>query len=129
MSNLLEIRPSKSEAARKPIKFVVRGPDPDDDDAARTIRWRPQKISAMMFGSGILDGDDLFAGSEQAQAAAGSKATKALLDWFAGGLSDDDEEWIIGRLKDPGDWLDFHHINDIAKGLIGVMSGRPPSSR
>ena len=127
---LLTFGPSEVEVRRKPIKFVVKGKDPDDEDAARELAWRPQKLSAMMFGAGLLDGDtDIFSGDETAQASAGSKATKAMLDWFANGLPDEDEDWLIGRLKDPDDWFDFSHLNEITKALIGLMSGRPTGSR
>lgn len=132
MSRALEVRPSKAELNRKPIKFTVAGPDPKDEDQAREIRWHPQKVSSMMFSSGLLDDDTnagLFGGSEQAAAVAGTKATRGMLDWFAGGLSADDEEWIIGRLRDPDDWLDFHHVTDVVKRLIEVMGDRPTSSR
>lgn len=125
----LTFGPSDNELRRKPIKFTVKGKDPEDDDAARQLAWRPQKLAAMMFGAGILDGDDLFDGDENKQAQAGSKATKAMLDWFAGGLSDEDEEWLIGRLKDPDDWFDFSHLNQITKSLIGVVSERPSGPR
>lgn len=125
----LTFGPTDSELRRKPIKFTVQGKDPEDEDAARKLEWRPQKLSAMMFGAGLLDGADLFTGDETAQASAGTKATKAMLDWFGNGLSDEDEDWLIGRLKDPDDWFDFTHVNEIVKSLIGVMSGRPTGSR
>lgn len=130
MSNLITVGPTDAELHRKPLKFVVKGKDPDDEEQERTLRWRPQKLAAMMFGTGLLDGaDSLFDGTEQEQASAGAKATKGLLDWFAGGLDDDDEDYLIGRLRDGNDWFDFSHLNEITKQLIAVMSDRPTTSR
>lgn len=124
----IRIAPTEADLNRTPLAVELAEKDPDQ---TRTLQWRPQKVSAMMFGAGLLDGSDLLDGDDEAaQAKAGTKATRAMIDWFGGGLSDQDEEYVIGRLKDPDDWLDFTHLTSMIKQLIGVVSGdRPTGSR
>jgi hypothetical protein len=89
---------------RKPIEY-------DIDD--RTIVWVPQKVAAM------LDLDD------SSDASAGRQA----VDWFAGGLTDDDNEWLMARLRDPEDDFDIDDLGAIIKEFVGKVSKRPTGSR
>ena len=117
--------PSASELKRTPLPLTIAEKDPEQ---TRKVKWKPQKMAAMMFSAGLLDGA-LFGDDEQGQAKAGTQATKGMLDWFAGGLSAADEEWLIGRLKDADDWFDFVHLNEIVKHCIEVIADRPTTSR
>jgi hypothetical protein len=52
-----------------------------------------------------------------------------LLDWFAQGLSSDDEAFITARLRDPDDDLDVDDIGRIVQALVERVVGRPTKSR
>lgn len=56
-------------------------------------------------------------------------STRDLLNWLGEGMSEEDAEWILGRLKDPDDDFDLEDINDIAKHLLGQGSNRPTRRR
>jgi|GEM_PF-1575275 len=101
---------SFTTAARRtePIKFEL-------DD--REILFRPPKMAMMVVGLFEDDGDGE------------TKPAKATMDWFAEGLSDEDEDWIIGRLKDPADDFDFPDLTEVIKWLVSKASGRPTGQR
>lgn len=55
----------------------------------------------------------------------GLGATRAMFDWLSEGLSTEENDRLIGRLKDPADDLDIDSLGDIIKGILSVVSGRP----
>lgn len=52
-----------------------------------------------------------------------------MLDWFAHGLSADDETFITNRLRDDADDLDVDGIARIVESLVERVVGRPTRSR
>lgn len=56
-------------------------------------------------------------------------STRDLLNWIGQGLSDEDGEWIFGRLTDDEDDFDLEDINEIAKYILGQASNRPSRRR
>jgi hypothetical protein len=49
----------------------------------------------------------------------------ALLDWLEDGLSEEQAQLIIQRLKDPDDDLDMDTLGDITAALLEKVVGRP----
>lgn len=96
------------ERNREPIKFEL-------DE--REVRFRPPKTAGIIVGMFEDDGDNEV------------RPAKAAMDWFADGLSDEDEDWIIGRLKDPEDSFDLPDLTEIIKWLVGKATARPTGSR
>lgn len=56
-------------------------------------------------------------------------STRDLLNWIGEGLSEEDAEHILGRLKDPADDFDLADVNEIAKHLLAQSSNRPTRRR
>lgn len=121
----LTFRPSEDQLRRTPITFTVAGKDPDDPEQARDLAWKPQKIYTMIDGSGMLDAPQN--GDDASAAANGAKALKAQGDWLGNGLTEEDNDWLIARLKDPDDWLDLGTLNDITKELMSLVTGKRPT--
>jgi hypothetical protein len=55
----------------------------------------------------------------------GVDMTKATFDWLGQGLSTEDRERVIARLRDPGDDLDVDGLSDVVQGLSAKVAGRP----
>lgn len=51
--------------------------------------------------------------------------TKATFDWLGEGLSKEDHELLVSRLKDPKDDLDVPTLSNIVKGLSERIAARP----
>lgn len=56
-------------------------------------------------------------------------STRDLLNWLGEGMSEEDAEYLLGRLKDPDDYFDLEDVNEIAKHLLGQGSNRPTRRR
>lgn len=52
-------------------------------------------------------------------------AAKAAFQWLDEGLSEEDQQHLEARLRDPEDDLDFDVLEDIVTGLVEKVSGRP----
>lgn len=55
----------------------------------------------------------------------GVDMTKATFDWLGQGLSTEDRERVIARLRDSGDDLDVDGLSDVVQGLSAKVAGRP----
>lgn len=55
-------------------------------------------------------------------------AMRGLFDWLGAGLPKDQEERLIGRLRDPEDDLDIDTLTEIIKGLQEAVSGGRPTT-
>lgn len=86
----------------EPITFILDG---------RAFNFTPPKLAGA-----VLDAMD-------------SEDSGAMLDWFAGGLSDEDETFVANRMRDPDDDLDVDDIARIVQSLIEKVVGRPTKSR
>jgi hypothetical protein len=56
---------------------------------------------------------------------AGVETVRQFLDWFGAGLSEEDGEHVLDRLKDPDDPLEFEDVIDVIQGLIEEITSRP----
>jgi len=56
-------------------------------------------------------------------------STKDLLNWLGEGMTEEDSEWLLGRLVDQDDEFDLEDINEIAKYILGQTSNRPTRRR
>jgi hypothetical protein len=52
-------------------------------------------------------------------------AAKAAFEWLDNGLSEEDQDRISKRLKDPKDDLDIDTIEEVVTALVEQVSGRP----
>jgi hypothetical protein len=92
------------ERKRKVVDFELDG---------RTIQFTAHKTSTMLLG--FMGGD--------------TAAVGATLNWLSDGLSEEDNDWIVGRLQDPEDDLDFDTLQLILEDLIADVMGRPTKPR
>lgn len=51
--------------------------------------------------------------------------TKATFDWLGSGLSQEDRERVIARLKDPQDDLDIDTLTEVVQALSERVAARP----
>lgn len=54
--------------------------------------------------------------------------TAAKLDWLEQGMYEEDWLAVQGRLSDPDDALDMHHLTNMVDALLAGGAMRPPSS-
>lgn len=52
-------------------------------------------------------------------------ALRGTFDWMGAGLSEEDNDRIIGRLRDSKDDLDIDTLTDIVRNLNEAIAGRP----
>lgn len=55
----------------------------------------------------------------------GLAITKSTFDWLGDGLSEEDNQRIQARLKDPEDDLDVDTLSEVVAGLSEKVGGRP----
>lgn len=56
-------------------------------------------------------------------------STRDLLNWLGEGMTEEDADWLLERLKDPDDDLDIMDVNEVAKYILGQTSNRPSKRR
>jgi hypothetical protein len=56
-------------------------------------------------------------------------SVRDLLNWIGEGLSEEQSERILGRLRDQDDDFDLEQLNEIARYLLGQSSNRPTRRR
>lgn len=66
----------------------------------------------------------------EAKAGAETEAAnlRALFDWLGRGLSDEDEQWLEGRLRDEADAFDIEDLNALVEILAEEAAAVPPTS-
>jgi len=89
---------------RKPITFDLEGSD-------HQYTYTPQKQANMVLPM-LESEDDL-------------EAAKAGFDWLGRGLSKEDMDHLVARLKDEEDDLDFDVLEDLIEGLVEKTGGNP----
>jgi hypothetical protein len=80
----------------------------------RTIEFTAPKMSGLLL--------DIASGGETGSIA-------AVLNWLSDGLSEEDNDYIIERLRDPDDDLDFDIIQQIVEDLMEQVTDRPTKRR
>lgn len=78
--------------------------------------FTPPKSAVMMMP--VIDAN---AASDNA----GIDITKATFNWLGEGLSDEDHDRILTRLRDPEDGLDVDTLADVVKALTEKVASRP----
>ena len=86
----------------------VRGEDDHE------YSFTPPKSALMLMP--ILDGGDI---------SDGMGMTKATLNWLGEGLTEEENQRILARLKDNKDDLDVDNLTDVIKALSEKVGGRP----
>jgi hypothetical protein len=56
-------------------------------------------------------------------------SVRDLLNWVGEGLSEEQGQRFVDRLKDPDDDFDLEQMNEIARYLLGQSSNRPTRRR
>jgi hypothetical protein len=89
---------------RSPVSFDIEGDK-------HTYEFKPPKTAKMVVP--MLDSDNDL------------DAAKAFFGWLDEGLSEEDREHLLARLRDDEDDLDFEDLEDIVEGIVEEVSGRP----
>lgn len=112
----------------KAYSKTVAVPDSDDtteeevpevrgkDD--RVYKFNPPKSAVMLMP--ILEVDN-----GNGTGNVGVDMTKATFEWLGQGLSEEDRNRVINRLRDPKDDLDVEHLSNVVQGLSARVAGRP----
>jgi len=87
-----------------PITFDLEGRD-------HTYTFVPPKQAVMVLP--MLDADSELV------------AAKAAFEWLDLGMSEEDREHLLARLKDAQDDLDFPHVEEVVTALVERTSARP----
>lgn len=90
-----------SARTRKTITFTLDGDE---------YEFTPPPFTSLVLPA--LDGNEL-------------EVFRGMMDWLGGGLPDDQEKRLEGRLRDPEDNLDIEDMFEIFQGLVGKVAGRP----
>ena len=100
------------ERERTPIEFVLDG---------ETFKFTPPKRSGLIISVVSKTGLD--------GRASDADSVRDLLNWIGDGLSDEQAERLLERLRDPDDDFDLENVNEIARYLLGQSSNRPTRRR
>lgn len=109
----LEFKVAKRRA--KPITFTL-GVEPGEkatEEGDHVYSFTPPKSAVMMMP--VLDSDEV----------TDIGMTRATFDWLSEGLSEEDSDRIMARLRDPKDDLDIDTLAEVIQGLSEKVSGRP----
>jgi hypothetical protein len=107
---------------------AVQGEDRTEDVEVAEVRGKddhvynfdPPKSAVMLMP--ILEVD-----TSNGTGSVGVDMTKATFDWLGQGLSTEDRERVIARLRDPKDDLDVDNLSSVVQGLSARVAGRPTS--
>jgi len=106
--------PGRHQVSDLSFKVAKRRTDAitfDLEGSAHVYSFVPPKQAAMILP--MLDAEsDL-------------EAAKAAFEWLDTGLSQEDQDHLSGRLKDPKDDLDIDILEEVVSGLVERVSGRP----
>lgn len=102
MSEVLSFEVAKRR--REPIEFRLGGDD-------HLYSFEPVKQAEMVLPLIQSKGD--------------LEAVKTAFSWLDKGLSQNDQDHMVARLRDPEDDLDTDTIEDVVEKLIEAVSGRP----
>lgn len=81
------------------------------DGSQHVYTFQPPKQAALVMP--VIDAsDDL-------------EAARATFAWLDQGLSEEDQDHLAARLRDPEDDLDTNVLEDIVESLVERVSGRP----
>lgn len=94
---------------RQPLTFTLEGEDYE-------YTFTPPKAAVMMLP--IMEKQDN-------DAMTGIALTRATFDWLGAGLSEEDNERIINRLKDPKDDLDSDDLGNLVQKISEKVGSRP----
>ena len=111
----------------EPITFTLKGAatallEPGDEDSARPeVRgvddheyvFNPPKTAVMIMP--LMNGGD----------ASGLALTRATFDWLGEGLSKEDNDRLLARLRDIKDDLDTSTVEKVIEKLTERVAGRP----
>lgn len=82
----------------------------------RVYNFHPPKFAVMMLP--VMEGGGVAGNAQQ---------MSALLEWLGAGLTAEENQHILDRLKDPEDDLDIDALDEIVQALVGKAGGRPSS--
>jgi hypothetical protein len=99
--------PDRTDRPIDPIHFDVDG---------REMVFLPPNSKLLLMA---------FRDSTDKDPTAQARAVSTQLDWLGAGLSDEDGQWILDRLRDPDDGFDVSDALAVAKMLIEEASNRP----
>lgn len=102
----------------QPITFSIGGRRGDGSEDPYVYEFTPPKNVVMSMG--LVERNSRFSETE---------AMQGLFDWLNAGLSDEDADRIVDRLKDPEDDFDVPDLTDIIQSLQERAAGRPSTSR
>ena len=101
-----------------PITFSLGGRRGDGTEDPYIYEFRaPKGVVAAM---GLVEKNAKFTEAE---------AMQGLFNWLNEGLTDEEADRIVARLKDPGDDLDISDLTDVVQALQERAAGRPSTSR
>lgn len=105
-------QPKDFKVARRrgePIPFTLEGDD-------TIYQFTPPKQASMLFG--VMDAEEAGEGGDMIQ-------VKVTFDWLGEGLSEEHNDKLISRLRDPKDDLDMDALGDVITWLMEEGTGRP----
>lgn len=107
--------PKQPQDHRKPLAFKTakrrKDPIPFDLDGEE-YTFTPPKNAMMVLPMIEENSGD-------------AEALRGMFDWLGAGLSQEEADRILERLKDPQDDLDFDTVAEVIEGLMEEIGGRP----
>ena len=101
---------------RKPVQFRLTG-DP------HVYRFIPPKDAVMMMP--VFES----ATDSKQNGGLGLGLTKSTFDWLGQGLSEQDHDHLLARLRNPEDDLDIEDLSTVVERLTERAGGRPTTSK
>lgn len=108
----IDFTPKKRKAV-EPITFTLGlESDQKEGDSPHVYSFQPPKQAAMFLPVITSGGSD-------------SALITGPIQWLTEGLSEEDTERIMDRLRDPEDDLDFEFLQGVINQLVAQSSKRP----
>lgn len=103
-------------AAEGPSEDFPEGRDAERGRDDHTYTFDPPKNAVMLMP--LMDGST---------GSVGLGLTKATFDWLGKGLSTEDNDHLLNRLRDEDDNLDISTVEKVIEALSERVAGRPTS--
>lgn len=106
---MVDIEITTTPRVTKPVTFTIQGGEDPVTGANHKYTFLAPKVAPIIL--------DMYDSPED--------MVKILFDWLGEGMSEEDNNILLGRLRDPDDDFEIYQLRQLLDGIIAKVSGRP----
>lgn len=106
---MVDIEVTTTPRVTKPMTFSIQGGEDPVTGENHTYTFKPPKVAPIIL--------DMYESPDD--------MVKILFDWLGEGMSEEDNNILLGRLRDPEDDFEIYSLRQLLDGIIAKVSGRP----